>query len=231
MAAVRIHGTQRRRELSGVTSAGLTLLTLVLACAASLVVAFANGAYFDLVNGIIGARETVARGLVFSSWLVLVGAVVVAWDPRSFGFRLGDIAAHWRLVAATVAIAAVVTAMLVALTGPTPYSDASLLIETVVVPVTEELVFRAALLTLLVVVLGRLHERRTALALAVLFDGFAFGLAHVANAVSIDPAWVLSQMTFASALGAVCAYLMVRTRSVYPAMLLHGVVNSVVVLI
>ncbi|MEX2546651.1 MAG: CPBP family glutamic-type intramembrane protease [Chloroflexota bacterium] len=43
--------------------------------------------------------------------------------------------------------------------------------------------------------------------------------------------FVLPQVLFASVLGASCAALMLRTRSVYPAMLLHAVVNAVVVLI
>jgi hypothetical protein len=42
---------------------------------------------------------------------------------------------------------------------------------------------------------------------------------------------VLSQATFASFLGFGCAYLVVRTRSVYPAMFLHALVNGVVVVL
>jgi membrane protease YdiL (CAAX protease family) len=42
--------------------------------------------------------------------------------------------------------------------------------------------------------------------------------------------FVIGQVAFASVLGVACAFLMTRTRSVYPAMLLHGVVNAVVVL-
>ena len=42
--------------------------------------------------------------------------------------------------------------------------------------------------------------------------------------------FVRDMATFASALGMACAFLMVRTRSVYPAMALHAAVNAVVVL-
>jgi len=207
----------------------LTILVLLLAFAASLLVAVVNTPYFEFVNGFFGARNTEARGLLFSSWLLLIGGPIAVWRPRTLGFRLGETRRHGRLVAGTVAAAGVVTALVLAGTGRTPYSDASLLIETIVVPFTEELVFRGVLLTVLLMALARLHPPRTALVLAVLFDGIAFGLAHVANAMSLELGFVVSQAAFASVLGVACAYLMARTRSIYPAMLLHAVVNGVVV--
>jgi membrane protease YdiL (CAAX protease family) len=181
------------------------------------------------VNGIVGARETVARGLVFSSWLVILGGVVVVWRPTAFGFRFGDLRRHARLVLGTLVAAAGLTALLLRLTGAIPYSDASFVIETAVVPISEELVFRGVLLTVLLVVLGRWHDEPTAATLAVAFDGIAFGLAHLANASSLALGFVLGQAAFAIVLGMACAYLMLRTRSIYPAILLHAVVNAVVV--
>lgn len=230
MAVVRMARSDHRASTAPVTLA-ITLLTFIVASGVSVVVALANTPYFDVVNGFVGARETVARGVLFSSWLLILGGPIVARHPGAYGFRFGDIRAHWRTVAAVVGLGAVVTAVLVTITGPTPYSDASLFIETVDVPFTEELLFRGVLLTVLLIVLGRLHDPRTAVVLAVVFDGVAFGLAHLANASSVEVGFVLSQATFASILGIGCAYLMVRTRSVYPAMLLHAAVNGVVVLL
>lgn len=207
----------------------LTISSLVLASAASVLVALLNEPYFAILNGYVGAHETIARGLLFSSWLVLVGGTIVIWRPPAFGFRVGAICRQWRPLLATVIAAAVLTGLLLRVVGTTPYSEASLFIETVVVPVTEELVFRAVLLTGLLMVLGRLHTTRTALILAVAFNGIAFGLAHLANATSLANDFVLAQAAFAGVLGMGCAYLMARTRSVYPAMVLHAVVNMVVV--
>ena len=123
----------------GVMVVGLTLLALVAAVAASLVVAVANQAWFDLVNGVVGARETVARGLLFSSWPLLLGGAVVVWRPRAFGFQAGETRRHVGLVAGVVGAGAAITALLLTVAGPTPYSDASPFIEAVVVPFTEEL--------------------------------------------------------------------------------------------
>jgi hypothetical protein len=137
---------------------------------------------------------------------------------------------RWREVAALTAGAALVTWLLLRVTGATPYSDASLVIETVVVPFSEELLFRAVLLTLLLGAFARLHGVRLAVALAVVVNGVVFGTAHLANAATIDLAFVVQQAAFASILGVLCASVMVRTRSVFPAMLLHAAVNAVVVL-
>lgn len=218
------------RPLDRLVRLALTLGCLVLAATLAAIVAILNQPYFDLVNGVVGARETVARGLVFSSWLVLLGGAVVVWRPAAFGFRLGDIRRHGRLVLGTLLGAMALTAVLVRLVGATPYSDASLVIESVVVPVTEELVFRAVLLTILLALLLRLHDERTAAVLAVAANGVSFGLGHLANATSLSAGFVVAQATFAVVLGMGCAFLMIRTRSVYPAIALHGAVNAVVVL-
>jgi hypothetical protein len=57
----------------------------------------------------------------------------------------------------------------------------------------------------------------------------ARGVADVANASVLDLGFVLSQVAFASVLGGGCAYLMAKSRSIYPAMFLHALVNGVVV--
>jgi membrane protease YdiL (CAAX protease family) len=220
-----------RPGLRTVVIVALTIGCLVLACGASLLVAMGNVAYFDVVQRLVRADTAIPRALLFSSWLLLVGGALVVWRPSTFGFQLGDISRHWRLIAGVAVAAMTVTAVVITLTGPTPYSDASLLVESLVVPVTEELVFRGVLLTALVVALGRLHPHRAAMVLAVIFDGLAFGLGHIANATELELGFVLSQVTFASFLGVGCAYLVVRTRSIYPAMFLHAVVNGVVVIL
>jgi membrane protease YdiL (CAAX protease family) len=229
MTAGRAGSLARHGSVRAPAALAATAACLLVACLASLLVALANQPWFELVNRVIGARETVARGIVFSSWLVVVGGAIVVWRPAAFGFRLGDVRRHWRLVVGVTIAGAATTALLLRLTGATPYSDASFFIETVDVPLTEELVFRAVLLTALLVALRRFHDERTATVLAVAFNGLAFGLAHLANATSLATGFVLAQAGFAVVLGMGCAVLMARTRSVYPAMLLHAAVNAVVV--
>lgn len=230
MATVDVVARAGQAPLGRSARVGLTLCVVAAAFLGAWAVALLNSAWFDLANGVVQARETVARGLVFSTWLVLVAAPVLVRDPAGFGLRLGLVQRRWREVVGLTAGAALGTWLLLRVTGATPYSDASLVIETLVVPFSEELLFRAVLLTLLLGAFARLHGVRLAVAFAVVVDGVAFGTAHLANAASLDIAFVVQQAAFASVLGVLCASIMVRTRSVLPAMLLHAAVNAVVVL-
>jgi len=206
-----------------------TIGCFLLASSASLLFAIANGAYFDLVVGLFDPVDPIHRALLFSSWSLIIGGAIVIWRPRAFGFQFGRIVETRRLIVSVCVAAAMTTALLLAVTGPTPYSGASAWVEVVLVPFTEELVFRGVLFTALLLALGRIHEPGRAILLAIVIDGIAFGIAHLANAAALDLAFVLPQAAFASVLGMGCAYLMAKSNSIYPAILLHAVVNGVVV--
>ena len=217
------------RAFSRAATAVATLLVLVAASAASLIVALANQPYFDLVNGALRLQDPVGRGAVFSSYLLLLGGAVVTWRPRAFGLQIGASLAHWQTIVVVVGGLVAVTTVALLLTGPTPYSDAAAINEIVIVPFTEELVFRGVALTALLAVLGRFHAPQRTLVLAVVINAVAFGAAHGANLSSFSPSFVLPQIAFATVVGGAAAYLMAATRSVYPAMVAHAAVNAVVV--
>jgi len=203
----------------------------VAAVALGLAIALANVPYFEFVNRFVGASDAVPRGLLFSSWLLLLGGPVVLWRPAAFGVQLGGLRHQWPAVAFTLTGAALATAVLLRATGTTPYSDASMFIEVVVVPITEELVFRGVLLTALLLAFARLFSPGSGVLLAVTANGMAFGAAHLANALDLPLTFVAAQVVFATVLGMGCAVLMLRTRSLYAAIVLHGVVNAVVVMV
>ncbi|HET8571635.1 MAG TPA: CPBP family intramembrane glutamic endopeptidase [Candidatus Limnocylindria bacterium] len=207
----------------------LTAALTVGAAALSLGIGLANGVYFDLVHRLIPVEGEVPRALLFSSFLLIGGALVVAPRPADYGLRLGRMPRHLPLVFGVTAAAGIVTAGLLIVTGASAYRDASWLVEVVIVPVSEELVFRAVLLTALLGILVRLHDVHTARRLAVGIDGVAFGIGHAANLTTLPASFVLPQVAFAILLGLVAASLMLRTRSVYPAVLVHAAVNAVVV--
>lgn len=211
------------------SAAAWTIVCFLLASSASLLYAVANGAYFELVERLVDPVDPIHRALLFSSWSLIIGGSIVIWRPGAFGFQLGRIGETRRLIAGVCVGAATTTAVLLAMTGPTPYSGVSAWVEIVLVPFTEELVFRGVLLTVLLLGLGRIHGPGPAILLAVVIDGIAFGFAHLANASMLDLAFVLPQALFASVLGMGCAYLMAKSDSIYPAILLHALVNGVVV--
>jgi membrane protease YdiL (CAAX protease family) len=220
---------ERSAQRRSARRVALTVAVAALAVATTFLVAALDSVWFDAVNRIAHLTDAVGRGLLFSSWLLVIGGAIVIWRPASWGLRLGETRRHLGLIAATGVGATVATIVILRLIGSTPYSDASLFIEAVDVPITEELVFRAVLLTVLLVVLRRLWAHRSATVLAIGIDAAAFGAAHLANLAATPTPFTIGQAAFATVLGGLCAFLMVRTRSVFPAMFLHAAVNATVV--
>jgi membrane protease YdiL (CAAX protease family) len=193
--------------------------------------AYANGVYFDLANRLVAAREPLSRGLLYSSWLMLLALPFAVVRPTWLKLDPRGLRSHVTLVAGFAIVAVLITAGLLKLMGPTPFSDASLVIEVGVVPVTEELVFRGVMLSALLGLTSAAYSGRSGIALAVLVDGIAFGVAHVANAGFLQISFVFAQAAFASVLGVALAALVARTNCVWAAVLVHAAVNATVVLL
>lgn len=210
------------------TWTALVGLTIV-ATAGCLGVALLNGVWFEVLNSRLGLSAPIPRALLFSSFLLLLGGAVVWRDPRGFGLSAGSIRRQVPLILTATLASGAVTWAILRLIGSTPYSDASWFVEVILVPASEELVFRAVFLTLLLAAVVRFAPGVHPVRAAVPINAFAFGIAHAANALTVSPVFVAMQVLFAIALGLVCASLMARTRSVYPAMLAHATVNWVVV--
>jgi membrane protease YdiL (CAAX protease family) len=132
-------------------------------------------------------------------------------------------------VAAAVVGMAALTAAVLSVVSPTPYADASWINEVVIVPVSEELVFRGVLFSVLLGAMSRFHPPTTAALLAIGLNAVSFGLGHAANLFWLPASFVVPQVAYAVIIGLVAAFVMLRTRSVYPAVLVHAAVNAVVV--
>ncbi len=224
------HQPDTRVAIDAVRAAGLTLLVLIGAVAVSLAVALTNQPWFELMNRWFRFEDPILRGALYSSWLVLVAAPFIVRRPSEFGLRFGEVAHHWHLCAVVTLGAMAITAIVLTLVSATPYNDASAMNEVVIVPFSEELVFRGVILTALLAILGRIHAPSTAVVSAVVVNAVVFGAAHGTNLLFHPASFVIPQMVFATVvMGIPAAYLVVKTRSIYPAMLLHGAINAVVV--
>ena len=209
----------------------LTAAAAVAAVAFTMAVALTNQPYFELLNRWIGAEDPVARGATYSSYLLLIGLAIVLWRPAAFGLGLGDSIRRWPLVVGAAAGMAALTAIVLLAVSPTPYADASWVNEVVIVPITEELVFRAVLFSALLGAMSRLHPPATAASLAIVINALTFALGHATNLFWLPASFVIPQVAYAFVIGLVAAFVMFRTRSVYPAMLVHAAVNAVVVVL
>lgn len=216
--------------MTAVKKSVLSILVLFGACIVSLALAFSNEPYFNLVNSIFHAEGAVARGLLFSSFLLIIGFVVVVWKPRFYGFQIGESLHHWSSVLIVVAAICSFTAIALSLVARTPYSGANWFNEMVLVPLSEEMMWRGVIFSILLVILNKLHKERTAAALAVIYSSIAFGLAHSGNILTLPLQFVLMQMAYATITGLASGYLRHKTKSVYPAMLLHAAYNLIAIL-
>jgi membrane protease YdiL (CAAX protease family) len=203
---------------------------LVACMAVSTFVALTASPVYDALRTAFGVTHEVWGGLLFSSYLLLLGVVVAVWRPRAFGVQVGSATREWRTILAVSAGFVAVLAVILLQMPTTPYSGSDWIFEVIAVPVSEELFFRGVVITALVWLLGKAHPRRRATWLAVVIGGVAFGLAHLSNLAIASASFVVPQALFAVALGIGAGYLRVVTRSIYPAILLHAAVNLVVVL-
>jgi membrane protease YdiL (CAAX protease family) len=204
-----------------------TLAVLVLAVIGTLAFAFANSAWADWIQARLATSSDLVNGLAFSAFPLVIGAVVVAVNPRAFGLQLGTTLDRWRLVLlVTLAMCAFAAAALT-LVGSNPFRGANPIVQVIGVPVSEELVFRGVLFTLVLAALRRVYAPGRVLWLAVVISGVAFGIGHLNNLGSYDATFVVAQAAYASVLGVAGGWLRASTSSLLPPILMHAAVNLV----
>jgi membrane protease YdiL (CAAX protease family) len=204
-----------------------TAVISVLAIVGTLAFAAANSAWADGIQARLATSSDLVNGLAFSAFPLVIGAVVVAFNPRGFGLQLGTTLDRWRLVLLLTLAMCVFAAVALILIGSNPFRGANPVIQVVAVPVSEELVFRGVLFTLVLGALRRVHAPGRALWLAVVIGGVAFGIGHLNNLGSYDATFVVAQAAYASVLGVAGGWLRASTSSILPPILMHAAVNLV----
>ena len=208
-----------------------TLLVGVVAVIGVLAFALANSAWAEWIHARLASDSELLNGLAFSAFPLVLGAAVVAWAPRQFGLTMGSALARWRLVLILSLAMAAFAAAALALVGSNPFRGANFVVEVIGVPVSEELVFRGVLFTLVLAALRRLHAPGRALWLAVVISGIAFGAGHLNNLSSYDAGFVVPQAIYASILGLTAGWLRASTASLLPPVFMHAFVNLVATLV
>jgi membrane protease YdiL (CAAX protease family) len=208
----------------------LTFVILIGACAVSAVLAFGNYYYYQWINGYLNVKDVFLSALVYSAFLITIGAAVVVRKPRFFGFQIGESIKKWKLVLLVSAAVCAFTVICLSLTPRTPYSGANWAVEMILVPVSEEMMWRGVIFAIIYKLLSKLHDEKTVMILSVLFSSAAFGLAHISNVLVHPFSFVLLQMIFAAIAGSGMGYLRAKTKSVYPAILVHALFNLIAIL-
>jgi membrane protease YdiL (CAAX protease family) len=172
-------------------------------------------------------------GVVSRAYLLILIIPLALWRPRFFGFQIGKIRQHMRmLLIMLLANCGVIAAYLWLTSSSTPYSGNQWLVtEVVTVPLVEEIFWRGLVFTVLFQLLRKLYPENTSSFWAVWLSGIAFGLLHANNLIAGVPLqFVAIQVLNATVWGIAYGYTRAKTDSIYPPILLHAAMNLVVIL-
>lgn len=226
------------KKLSGSRKLLFTVLILIALAAFGLLFLLVDNSwlrYADARFPKVGTSVGLANlwGVVSRAPWILLVIPLVLWRPRLFGFQIGKIRQHWRLILILLlANCGVIAAYLFLTAGSTPYSGNQWLItEVVTVPLVEEIFWRGLVFTALLLAFRKLFAETTSSALAVWLSGIVFGLMHANNLnAGVAIQFVAIQVLNATIWGVVYSYTRAKTESIYPPVLLHGAMNLVVIL-
>jgi membrane protease YdiL (CAAX protease family) len=174
-----------------------------------------------------------AWGVVSRLHLLILLVPLVIWKPHQFGFQVGKISQHWRMLLVMLVVnCGVIAAYLWLTNSTTPYSGNQWLVtEIIIVPIVEETFWRGLVFFVLLQVLQRLTSENTSITLTILLSGLAFGLLHANNLFAGVPLqFIAIQVINACIWGIMYGYARSKTDSIYPAIFLHAAMNLVVIL-
>jgi uncharacterized protein len=226
------------KTLSGSRKSVLTVTVLLVLAAFIVTFVLVDNAWFKFADARfpnVGNSVWLANlwGLVSRAHLLVVIIPLILWKPRLFGFVIGKIRDHWRmLLIMLIANCGIIAAYLLLTGSTTPYSGNQWLVtETIIVPLVEEITWRGLVFTALLLAFRRIYPENTSAILAVWLGGIAFGLLHANNlAAGVPIQFVAIQVLNATIWGVVYGYARAKTGSIYPPILLHAAMNLVVIL-
>jgi membrane protease YdiL (CAAX protease family) len=204
---------------------------LAAAGVATAVLVMLNTRYAEWIQALVSTDSPVVMGLLFSAFPLVIGGAVIAWRPRLIGLQLGSTQREWPLVLGITAGMCALAGVALFLVGTNPFRGSSFIVQVIAVPVSEEVMFRGAVFTLVLLALSRIHPIHRATVLAVVISGLVFGLAHLNNLGSYDPTFVVLQSVYATVLGLCAGTLRAVTGSLLPPILMHAAVNLVALLV
>lgn len=145
--------------------------------------------------------------------------------PSFFGYRLGSIRQHWKLIVGLGVFFTAAPMLYRLLVGETPFGANTWFFEGVVVPLAEEGVFRGVLVSVLLWGFGKMYTPRTAVMLTLFVSTLIFASSHLNNLGHYPTGFILFQVGFSTILGLAFGFIRIRTDSIYPAIFLHALFN------
>jgi membrane protease YdiL (CAAX protease family) len=210
-----------------IKKASLTICYIFWAVLLTFAVNFANAPIRDaLVERFPDAHTFIYDIFSDAVWLfaALIAAVLI---PRFFGYQIGEVFKHKKMILAMLAFFAGVPLAYRLLMGGIPFSANTWFFEGIVVPLTEEGFFRGVILTVMLWGLGKILNERTAQILALIISTLIYAFFHLGNIGTYPSGFILFQVGYSIIFGFLFGYSRIKTNSMYPAILFHSIVNIV----
>jgi membrane protease YdiL (CAAX protease family) len=156
---------------------------------------------------------------------LFVGFMPVFWAPRFFGYQLGRIFQHRKLILGMAIFFMGAPLLYRLIAGETPFGANTWFFEGVVVPLAEESVFRGILFSMLLWGFAKLYSPRTAEITTIILGTSIFASSHLNNLGHYPTGFILFQVGFSIILGLAVSYVRAKTDSIYPSIILHALFN------
>ena len=216
-----------RTRARGAQAVGRPLVYLAIligTCLGALILSFTGQPICESLNRWVQPDNREAGSALFSVYYLVIGLLPALWWPRLLGWQVGRIHREWRLLAGLLVFVSLVSIGFILLNGPIPFHNFPWT-QFTLVPLSEEAVFRGVLFAAILYLLRRAGAGERSTVLAIWFSAIAFGLAHSSNYLYFPAGFVTFQIGEATLMGALLAYVRVKTDSLYPAIVLHALIN------
>ena len=157
-------------------------------------------------------------------WL-FVALIIAAWNPRFFGYQLGEIFKHKKMLIAMAAFFLIIPISYRFIAGDTPFSTNTWFFEGIVVPVAEEGFFRGIIYAMMFKGFSEIYAQRNAERIAIVISSLSFAILHLANIGSYPTPFVIFQVFYSVIFGLLFGYSRMKTKSIYPAIVFHAILN------
>jgi membrane protease YdiL (CAAX protease family) len=188
-------------------------------------VVFANNVVYPVISNQFSHVRTYVNDIFSDVVLLFVAFMPVIWCPKFFGYQLGAISKHWKMLLSLTAFFVGAPLLYRLILGETPFGANTWFFEGIIVPLAEEGLFRGILLSILLWGFRDMYKGSTADWLTIIFSTLIFSTAHLNNLGDYPTGFILFQVGFASILGFAFGYTRMKTGSIYPAIILHALFN------
>jgi membrane protease YdiL (CAAX protease family) len=186
-------------------------------------VVYANNTIYQVLSN--QPHSSLVNDILSDAVFLFVAFMPAVLLPAFFGYRLGSLRQHWKLILGMAVFFTGAPLLYRLLAGETPFSANTWFFEGVVVPLAEEGVFRGVLLAVLLWGFSKIFSPRTAALLTLVLSSLIFASSHLNNLGHYPTGFILFQVGFSIILGLSFGYIRIKTTSIYPAILLHALFN------